>query len=295
MTGSSAIGGTAKEGAPQRRLTFRFKVAIVWACIFSFMAVMFAALHYDVPFMRQWTPFILKGVPTTLLVSLLSIMLAIPLALVGSLGRLSKNPVAYGVSSFYVSFVRGTPLIIQIMFVYLALPQIGRNFRPPFSSWFILPAILAGVLALGVNYGAYMTEIFRAGIMSVSGGQREAAEALGMTYRQMMRRVVLPQAMRVIIPPTGNEFIAMLKDSALVNFIAVQELFWHANTPGTTYSRGFETLTVAAILYWMLTSVFSFFQAKLERRMAAGYERGTVAPVTVGPHGTVSIEGGADV
>ena len=94
-----------------------------------------------------------------------------------------------------------------------------------------------------------------------------------MSYRQTMRRVVMPQAMRVIIPPTGNEFIAMLKDSALVNFIAVQELFWHAATPGQAYSRGFETLTVAAIIYWILTSIFSFFQAKLERRMSAGYVR----------------------
>lgn len=271
---TAAAGAAPPEIDEARRFSFRLKVAIVWAVIFSFLAVVFAALDYDVPFMREWLPFILKGVPVTLLVSILAILLAIPLALLGALGRLSKNSIAYAVSSFYVSIVRGTPLIIQIFFVYFALPELGEIAPPSIEPWFRWPGLVAGIVALGVNYGAYMTEIFRAGIMSVSHGQREAAEALGMSYRQVMRRVVLPQAARVIIPPTGNEFIAMLKDSALVNFIAVQELFWHAYTAGTTNSRGFETLTVAAIIYWILTSIFSFFQGRLEKRMSSGYVRG---------------------
>ena len=257
----------------RKQLPYKVKMAIVWVVIFMVLALLFAGLKYDVPFMAEWTPFILKGVWATLLVSILAICLAIPLALLGALGRLSKSAVAYGISSFYISFIRGTPLLIQIFFWYFAVPRIAKNLPLPYSGWFVWPAIAVGVLALGVNYGAYMTEIFRAGIMSVAHGQREAAEALGMTYRQMMRRVVLPQAMRVIIPPTGNEFIAMLKDSSLVNFIAVQELFWHAYTPGTAYSRGFETLTVAALVYWGLTSIFSFFQARLERRISSGYDR----------------------
>ncbi|MEX1047747.1 MAG: amino acid ABC transporter permease [Actinomycetota bacterium] len=259
--------------AQSLRVPFKIKLAVVWVVIFTVLAVLFDAMQFDVPFMRQWTPFLLKGVPTTLLVSVLAILLALPLGLLGALGRLSKNPIAHGVASFYISFIRGTPLIIQIFFVYLALPQLSLSLPSSIGKFLILPALVSGVLALGVNYGAYTSEIFRAGIQSVSHGQREAAEALGMTYRQTMRRVVLPQAVRVIIPPTGNEFIAMLKDSALVSFVGVQELFWRAENIGQRFFKGFETLVVAAVIYWILTSIFSFFQARLETRMSKGYVR----------------------
>src|SRR6266498_4083689 len=129
-------------------------------------------------------------------------------------------PVAYAMSGFYTSFFRGTPLIVQLFLIYTALPQIGQNLgRLSLVNILTLTGFQAGILGLGFNYGAYMTEIFRAGIQSVGHGQAEAAYALGMSYRQVMRRVVLPQAVRVIIPPTGNEFIAMLKDTALVSFL----------------------------------------------------------------------------
>ncbi len=126
-------------------------------------------------------------------------------------------------SGFYTSFFRGTPLIVQLFLFYLAMPRTAQNlidkfpnFLPTsFDDFFTWSSFQVGVVVLGLNYGAYMTEIFRAGIQSVSHGQAEAADALGMTYRQKMRRVVLPQAFRVIIPPTGNEFIAMMKDTAL--------------------------------------------------------------------------------
>jgi polar amino acid transport system permease protein len=137
---------------------------------------------------------------------------------------------------------------------------------------------VAGVVGLGLNYGAYMTEIFRAGIQSVGHGQAEAADALGMTYSQRMRRVVLPQAIRVIIPPTGNEFIAMMKDTALVGFLgnAVNqaELFQRAQLAFSSSSRNrLESLLLAAAFYWLLTSVFTFFQSRLERRISKGYVR----------------------
>ena len=151
-----------------------------------------------------------------------------------------RNPIAYGVSGFYTSFFRGTPLIVQMFLIYvraaadraaiLAFRQLGRGRSSPSTR------SSAGIVALGLNYGAYMTEIFRAGIQSVSHGQSEAAEALGMTYRQKMKRVVLPQAFRVIIPPTGNEFIAMMKDTALVSFLGVvgrqAEIFRRAQLVG---------------------------------------------------------------
>jgi polar amino acid transport system permease protein len=128
-----------------------------------------------------------------------------------------------------------------------------------------------------LNYGAYMTEIFRAGIQSVSHGQSEAAEALGMTYWQKMRKVILPQAFRVIIPPTGNDFISMLKDTALVSFlgstVASAEIFRRANLVGSAASRNLEALIVAAAIYWALTAIFTFFQSRLERRVSRGYVR----------------------
>ena len=147
---------------------------------------------------------------------------------------------------------------------------------------------------LGLNYGAYMTEIFRAGIQSVSHGQAEAADALGMTYRQKMRRVVLPQAFRVVIPPTGNEFIAMMKDTALISIlgqaIESMELFRRAQLLGNADVRPTEALVTAAALYWALTAVFTFFQSRLERRVSKGYVR----TVTGGPEGPGAAEGDRD-
>ncbi len=129
-----------------------------------------------------------------------------------------------------------------------------------------------------------MTEIFRAGIQSVGHGQVEAAEALGMTYRQRMRRIVLPQAIRVIIPPTGNEFIAMLKDSALISLlgsvVAQMEIFRRSQLVGRADFRPLEAFVVAAGLYWILTTVFQFFQTRLERRLSKGYVRTTIRVTT---------------
>src|SRR5205085_12073058 len=131
---------------------------------------------------------------------------------------------------------------------------------------------MAGIIGLGFNYGAYMTEIFRAGVLAVGPGQTEAADALGMTYRQRMRRVVLPQAFKIVIPPTGNEFIAMMKDTALVGFLGTPVFYWdlfkRAQTLGQEQFKPIEALFIAAMLYWALTLLFSYFQGKVERRMS---------------------------
>jgi polar amino acid transport system permease protein len=123
------------------------------------------------------------------------------------------------------------------------------------------------VFGLAVNYGAYMTEIFRAGIQAIPRGQVEAAASLGMTERMTMRRIVLPQATRIVIPAIGNEFIAMIKDSALVSYVGLQEVFWRASTTGSRLFRTFEALLVAALIYWVLTIIFSIIQERLERRL----------------------------
>lgn len=248
------------------------QVILVWIFILIVLFWVLLQLGLDIEFMQKWFKFILQGVGSTLLICVLSILAAVVLALLGALGRLSNNPLLYGPATFYVSLVRGTPLLVQIYFIYLALPQLKIPTLAP--KGIILPGLLSGVIALSLNYGAYMTEIFRAGIQSIGIGQREAAYALGMSYSQMMRRIVLPQALRVIIPPTGNEFIAMLKDSALVSVTgAVWELTFRAQKLGRQYFHSLETLIIAAGIYWCMTIVFQSLQERLEDYLARSERR----------------------
>lgn len=189
--------------------------------------------------------------------------MAIGLALLGSIGRLSPSAPVYAVATLYVSLVRGTPLLVQILFIWLALPQIWPGFGT-------MDAIVLGTFAVAFNYGAYMTEIFRAGIQAVPPGQREAAAALGLGERRILIRIVLPQAFRIVIPAIGNEFIAMIKDTSLLAVIGVQELLWKARTLGSQNFKMLETLLLAALVYWVLTIIFSYFQERMEKRMARG-------------------------
>ena len=279
LMGKTAQGKTEAIALASARVPFRLKVTAVWIAIFFIIGIFLVLSDLDTGFIRENLWYIAKGLEFTILLAAFAIVLATFLALLGALGRLSRNAVAYGVSGFYTSFFRGTPLIVQLFLIFLALPQIGFNMnRTSLVNILTLTTFQAGVIGLGLNYGAYMTEIFRAGIQSVGHGQAEAADALGMTYAQRMRRVVLPQAIRVIIPPTGNEFIAMMKDTALVSFlgasVASAELFLRAQLAFSSSIRNrLESLLVAAALYWLLTSVFTFFQVRLEKRISKGYVR----------------------
>jgi polar amino acid transport system permease protein len=261
----------------RRRLIQGLKVTAVWIGLIILVAAGMLMLHISPSYMLQHYDVILQGAGTTLYVSLVSITIATILALMGSIARLSSNSVAQGVSGFYVSLVRGTPLLIQIYVIYLGLPQIGQQLSdlgfPTIGKLFILDAVPAGILALSLNYGAYMTEIFRAGLQSISYGQREAAIALGMTPLQVMRRVVLPQAIRIIIPDVGNQFIAMQKDSALVSVMGVWEITFIANRYARRDSKYMEMFIVAATAYWILTIISSWLQSRLEKRMGQAYER----------------------
>ncbi len=255
--------------AQRRRQTLRFRVTFVVTWIILVGAIvgwLFSTGKIDTAFISKWGPYILGGVGITVLVAVCSIVVAIAFAIVGALGRLSSNPVIFAIATLYVSLVRGTPLIVQILFIYLALPQIWSGFAE-------IPAIALGVFALSFNYGAYMTETFRAGIQAVPRGQTEAAQALGMPGRTRMRRIVLPQAVRIITPAIGNEFISMIKDSALVSYMSVEELLWRAQRVGQSNFRSLETLLIAAAIYWMLTIVLSIFQDRLEKRMAESDRR----------------------
>jgi polar amino acid transport system permease protein len=270
------------------RVPFRAKTAAVWVVLFALLGFFGNAAGFDVQWIRDNIRYILGGLPYTAAIALGGIALAIVMALLGALARLSRNPVPFAVAGFYVSFFRGTPLIVQMFLIYLALPPVGQNLAEKytwlpegFDQALVLEATTAGTIALGLNYGAYMTEIFRAGIQSVAGGQGEAADALGMTYGQKMRRVVLPQAFRVIIPPTGNEFIAMMKDTALVSFLGVTaasaEVFRRSQLVGKADFKNLEAYIAAALVYWGLTVLFTYFQSRLEARVGQGYDRAHVA------------------
>jgi polar amino acid transport system permease protein len=246
---------------------FRLVFALTWVILIGLLVgTLFAAGKIDVTFLAKWGPYILGGIPITIVVSIFSITLAVIFAVFGALGRLSTRAAVYAVATLYISLVRGTPLIVQILFIYLALPQII-----PASAG--IPVIMLAVFALAFNYGAYMTEIFRAGIQAIPRGQIEASAALGMTESQTMRRVILPQAVRIVIPAIGNEFIAMIKDSALVSIIGVQELLWRAQRVGQSNFRSLETLLLAALVYWILTIAFTIVQDRLEKRMAESDRR----------------------
>ncbi len=258
------------EAQQRKERQFRANVAISWIVLLAILLIIFSGeklplgiktIRLDNLFISENIGFIAGGIWSTIGISILSIALATLLALVAALGRLSSFPPFYAVSTFYVSLIRGTPLYLQIFFFFLALPQLG----------IILPGLQAGVLALGLNYGAYMSEIFRAGISSVGKGQREAALAIGMTPRQTMQRIILPQALRFAIPPTGNEFIAMTKDSALVSATGfVHELMWRATKVGRANFRNLEALIIAAIFYWIMTLILTALQSRLEARMSRG-------------------------
>lgn len=269
MSVQAATGGTAvppivlemEASQRRRRSTFRVLFMLTWfvvlAAVGGFLVV---TVGVNVGFLQEWLPFIIGGVWLTLFISITSIIIAVILAVFGALGRLSTNPFFNGLASLYVSIVRGTPLIVQILFIFLALPAAGVIIDP-------LPT---GIIALAFNYGAYLTEVFRAGIQAVPGGQVEAARSLGLPEREVMRRVILPQALRIVTPAVGNDFIAMTKDSALVYVVGVQELLWRAQAAGRPTGQSFQTIIVAALMYWGLTLVLSSFQGRLEKRMAAG-------------------------
>ncbi len=261
----------------KERLIKTIKIAVVWVVTIAFMGMLLLQFNFEPAYMFAHYQFVLQGLWTTISLSLLSIAFASILALIGAIARLSNNSIAQGISGLYISIFRGTPLLVQIFIVYNGLPQIGgvlteRGF-PQLGNLFVLSAFACGVVALSLNYGAYMTEIFRAGIQSISGGQREAAESLGMNSWQIMRRVILPQAVRVIIPDIGNQFIAMQKDSAQVSVIGVWEMTFRASRLGRVDSKFMEMFIVAAFFYWLLTIVSSWLEGLLEKRLGHAYER----------------------
>ena len=206
----------------------------------------------------------LEGSQVTLEIFLITIILSIPLGMMASLGRLSSIKPVSLFFEFYVWIMRGTPLMLQLLFVYFALPSVG----------ILLPDIAAALLAFTLNYAAYFAEIFRAGIQAVPKGQYEAAQALGMTYWQMMRYVILPQVIKIVLPPISNETINLVKDTSLIYILAMNDLLRVART---IVQREFDMtpFLIAAIFYLAMTAVLTWIFKRLEERFGA-YDKNAI-------------------
>ncbi len=216
--------------------------------------------------------FVRDGLAVTVLLTLGSFVFIIPVGLLGGLGRMSKNRVIYLVSTLYVEIIRGVPLLVQLIWWYFAAPvviqSVGKLLHIGPLATYRSNAIFLAILGLVICYGAYMSEIFRAGIQSIHKGQMEAARSLGMNYMQAMRYVVIPQAIRVVLPPVGNEFIMLLKDSSLVSVVAVADLTRRGREFMSTHFDPIEVWTLVALLYLIMTLFSSRVIAWLEKRRA---------------------------
>jgi polar amino acid transport system permease protein len=238
------------------------------------------AWAWDVVWQFLFSDRVLKGLWVTIELTVLAMVIGVVLGIVVAVMRLSRNPIVSTIAWFYAWFFRGTPVLVQVIFwSYIAILyptlSLGIPFGPEFvyfDSNLLIPIFAGAVLGFGLNEAAYMSEIVRAGILSVDQGQTEAAEALGMTRLKILRRIVLPQAMRVIIPPTGNETISMLKTTSIASVIAVGDLFTQVQLIYGGNLKYMPLLVVASIWYLVLTSLLSVAQYFIERR----YSRGTI-------------------
>lgn len=211
----------------------------------------------DINYLVSIFPILLKASIKTIELTTISVTAGSLLGVVTAILKLQKNKALYGIGYMYTWIFRGTPLILQIIFIYYGLPSLNIELTP----------MQGALIALSFNSGAYMAEIIRGGIISVDKGQFEASKALGFTYFQTMRKIILPQTFRVIIPPVGNEYITMLKDTAIVSTIAMNELMRSAQV---MYAAKFsvEPFVAAAIIYLIMTSIFTTAFSAAEKKLA---------------------------
>jgi polar amino acid transport system permease protein len=249
--------------------------AFVWSLVSA------KTINHDVIGKYLFDPLILQGAVITVWMTALAMVIATVAATILAVMKLSDNPLLRIIASAYIEFFRGTPLLLQIVFWgYLGIiyPNIVIGIPALHLIWFnqptsqVISSFVAGLIALSLNEAAYAAEIVRAGILSVDKGQAEAAKSLGMTSWYTMRRIVLPQAMRVIIPPMGNETISMLKSTSLLQVIAVSELYTVANQISSQNLAQIELLVVAGFWYLVMNTILGFPQRYLERRFGRGFD-----------------------
>ncbi|GIO84702.1 L-cystine transport system permease protein YecS [Paenibacillus faecis] len=205
--------------------------------------------------------YLLTGAFLTLQITLISMFFGILIGLITAIARLKGNRVLRGMAKGYVSIIRGTPLMVQIFIVYFGLPDLGIQLSPMMSAY----------ISMSLNVGAYLSETFRATILSVEHGQTEAAQSLGMTPWQTMRYVILPQAARIAIPPLGNTFIGMLKETSLISVVTVVELFRAAQILIARYYVAMPFLIAIGIMYWIMSTGLSIILNRVEKRLSKAY------------------------
>jgi polar amino acid transport system permease protein len=281
-------GAAEIKAVPVRHPGRWVSVAVIAVVIAMLVKSFFTNSRYN--WSTQWhyafTRPILHGIAVTLELTFAAMAIGIVGGVILAVLRLSPNPVLSSAAWFYIWLFRGTPVFVQILLWYnlsFLVPKIsiGVPFGPTFVTWStnsLIAPLTAGILALGLNEAAYMAEIVRAGILSVDEGQTEAASALGMGRGLIMRRIVLPQAMRVIVPPTGNETISMLKTTSLVSAIAVPELLQQAQAIINRTFDPIPLLIMASIWYLGMTTVLTIGQFYIERHFARGTSRGEPPP-----------------
>lgn len=203
-------------------------------------------------------PTLVKGLKMTMLIAVLGILLGFAIGLLVGLARSGKNTVLYRITGIYVAIIRGTPLMVQALYLYFAIPMM-LNFE--------LPALTAGILAIGLNSGAYISEIVRGAIQSIDIGQNEAGECLGLSKFQITTSIILPQALKIMLPSLCNQFIISVKDTSLLTVIGVAEMTHQATRAVSSTFRTVEIYTALALMYFVLNTVLSFLLSKLERRM----------------------------
>lgn len=251
-----------------------------WWLLFAAVAVIVAAMALLQPDpYRRIIAFMSDGIVVTVRTTVVSYLCILVVGLFAGLGRIAKNPAVRGIASIYVEVVRGIPLLVQLMFIYYASPALVQSLGnyllqhvPALHSLgqsladFTINPNVGAVFGLTFCYGAYVGEIYRAGIESIAKGQMEAARSLGMSYVQAMRYVILPQAIRTILPPLGNEFVALLKDSSLVSVVAVADMTRRGREFMSANFNPLETWTMVALLYLLLTVFAARIVSYIERR-----------------------------
>jgi polar amino acid transport system permease protein len=255
---------------PGMRKTWRDRPWWLYALVLIFLYTAWSV--YSKENLTEAFLFIITGLRLTITTALTAYGIAILIGLLAGMGRISRNPILNNLATFYVEFIRGVPMLVLIFFIALVgVPTVidGLNaigFTALGNK--AIPNEVRAVIALSVTYGAFLAEIFRAGIQSITRGQMEAARSLGMSYGQAMRYVILPQAIRNVLPALGNDFVAMVKDSSLVSLLAVGDITYRAKLYSGSTFRFRESYTILSLLYLLMTVILSRLVHQIERRMS---------------------------
>ena len=204
-------------------------------------------------------------------ITLVTFVLGLIIALFTALMRISTSRVLRGIARFYISIIRGTPMIVQLFIIFYGIPELGRLITNNSENQWTLAPVVAAIIGLSLNVGAYASEIIRGGIISIPKGQTEAAYSIGMNYRQTVQRIILPQAIRVSVPALGNTFLSLIKDTSLLGFILVAEMFRKAQEVASTTYEYLTIYILVAILYWVVCFIISIVQNYYESYLERGY------------------------